>query len=110
MPQGFSLTVIGCLIHNKDCDPANFHDMSLKRVSLFIIYIEYQMSYFDKNNHKMSLQTDITVFMEMYDGNVDRLIIFKIQNDEKTVEGKPSFTYLAATRGPVDCETFFVKS
>ena len=104
------MTVVGCLIHNKDCDPANFHDMSLKRVSLFIIYIEYQMSYFDKNNHKMSLQTDVTVFMEMYDGNVDRLIIFKIQNDEKTVEGKPSFMYLAATRGPVDCETFFVRA
>ena len=32
------------------------------------------MSYFDKNNHKMSLQTDVTLFMEMYDGNVDRLI------------------------------------
>ena len=84
--------------------------MSLKRVSLSIIYIKYQMSYFDKNNHTMSLQTDVTLFMEMYDGNVDRLIIFKKQYDEKTVEGKPSFTYLTATRGPVDCETFFVKS
>ena len=58
----------------------------------------------------MSLQTDLTLFMEMYDGNVDRLTIFKKQYDEKTVEGIPSFTYLAATCGPVDCETFFVKS
>lgn len=68
------------------------------------------MSYFDKNNHSVSLQTDFTLFMEMYDGNVDRLTIFKKQYDEKTVEGIPSFTYLAATCGSVDCETFLVKS
>lgn len=68
------------------------------------------MSYFDKNNHSVSLQTDVTLFMEMYDGNVDMLTMFKKQYDEKTVEGKPSFTYLAATCGPVDCETLFEKS
>ena len=106
MPQGFSLTVIGCLIHNKDCNPANFHDMSLRRVS----FIKYQISYFEKSNRRMSLQTDVTLFMEIYDGNVDRLTIFKKQYDEKTVEGIPSFTYLAATCGSVDCQTCFVKS
>ena len=76
MPQGFSLRVIGCLIPNKDCDPANFHDMSLQRVSLSIIYIyiKYQMCYFDRN--------------------VDRLKIFEKKHYEKTLDEKPSFTYL----------------
>ena len=34
----------------------------------------------------------------MYDGNIDKLTIFKKQYDDKTVEGKPSFTYMRASR------------
>ena len=43
------------------------------------------MSYFDKNNPRGSLQTAVTLFMEMYDRNVDRLTIFKKKYDEKTL-------------------------